>query len=186
MLFVNVIEIMLSSVNDNSLIPSHIETIKSDENMLNFCMLSNYMIPNHLHYINIFSYLNQDEENKSPLLPDLFTTREILFEASPLQTENYKSTLNMTAKGLRIAHLNICHLLPKVDEIKLLLSKPVREVDILGLTETFLTSNNTDPLINIENYNLERKDRLGKKGGGIVTYISNVLEYERRKDLETS
>ena len=86
-------------------------------------------------------------------------------------------------RGLRIANLNICHILNKVDEIKILLSEK-RSVDILGICETFLNSEISDELITADGFNFERRDREGKSGGGILVYVSQLLNYKRRPDLE--
>ena len=45
------------------------------------------------------------------------------------------STFGLLKPGPRIANLNICHILNKVDEIKIPLSKK-RSVNILGMCET--------------------------------------------------
>ena len=88
-------------------------------------------------------------------------------------------------KGMHVANLNIQHLLPKLDEIKLILSQN-HSSDILGLCETFLTPMISDNDLSIPNYSFERKDRLANKGGGILVYISNKLPYVRRSDLESN
>ena len=57
---------------------------------------------------------------------------------------------------------------------------------ILGLCETYLTGDITDDMINIDGFSLQRKDRhktRDKLGGGLAVYISNSLNYKRRKDL---
>ena len=87
-------------------------------------------------------------------------------------------------RGLRIANLNICHILNKVDEIKILLSQK-RSVDILGVCETFLNSDVPDELITADGFNVERKDREGKSGGGILVYISQLLNYKRRSECKS-
>ena len=93
------------------------------------------------------------------------------------------STFGLLKRGLRIANLNICHILNKVDELKVLLSEK-RSVDILGICETFLNNEVPDELITADGFNFERKDRKGKSGGGILVYVSQLLNYKRRPDLE--
>ena len=82
------------------------------------------------------------------------------------------TTFGLVKRGLRIANINICHLLPKLDEVKILLHER-RTVDILGVCETFLDNKVDDALLQIDDYVFERKDRYGKSGGGILVYISN-------------
>ena len=86
-------------------------------------------------------------------------------------------------KGLRIGNLNVCHLLPKLDEMRLLLHEN-RTVNILGLCETFLNDHVDDNVLSIDGFNFERRDRDGGSGGGILVYVSNQISYKRRTDLE--
>ena len=107
---------------------------------------------------------------------------------------NIANTINSSEKcdyfqfkqrGLRIAHLNINHLLPKLEEIKYHLKQENSPV-IFGVAETFLGEYTLDHEISITNYVFERRDRKGrKKGGGIVVYIANSISYRRRSDLES-
>lgn len=57
---------------------------------------------------------------------------------------------------------------------------------IFGIWETFLTSDISNNEICIDEYNMERKDRLNKLGGGIIIHIAIDYAYKRRTDLETS
>ena len=88
-----------------------------------------------------------------------------------------------TGKDLSIASLNIQHLLPKLSELKFHLSHSTSP-KILGLCETYLHDNIKDNELQIRNYKFERKDRQGKKGGGIITYINENILYKRRYDIE--
>ena len=99
--------------------------------------------------------------------------------------------------GLKIVHwnLNSIALCPgncKLDELRLLLSNLGKECHILGITETWLSSNFKNSEIQITGYCVERLDRdeinlpfskLG--GGGIAAYIDKNIPYVKRKDLET-
>lgn len=93
------------------------------------------------------------------------------------------NTLNFLSKGLHIGSWNIRHLLPKIDEITFLLQQN-HSIHVLGLCETFLSDIVNDTLINIEGFNMERRDRTNRVGGGIVTYIKESIPYTRRSDLE--
>ena len=63
-----------------------------------------------------------------------------------------------------------------------------RPIDVLGISETFLTSHDLDVRIKIDGYHqLERREHSGKPGGGgggLLTYVSTALNYVRRRDLE--
>ena len=86
-------------------------------------------------------------------------------------------------KGLHVSYLNIQHLLPKMDEIELILCNS-KSLDIFCLSETFLNGSVEESCIRINGFKTERKDRTGKLGGGLVVYVSNNMHYRRRADLE--
>ena len=61
-------------------------------------------------------------------------------------------------KCLVIAHMNIRSLWPKLDTVNILLQNDI-DIDILGLSESWLTNSLTDYLVNISNYDIIRLDR---------------------------
>ena len=83
---------------------------------------------------------------------------------------------------LKIAHINIRSLLPSKNMVELFLDNS--RIDILVITETWL-SNSIDPQATaIENYRCDlRQDRDGKKGGGIIIYYKSHLSIEKYHDL---
>ena len=97
-----------------------------------------------------------------------------------LQDLVHKLTTN--TKHLKIAHLNVRGLRKKVDELRILLK--LCRFDVFGVTETHLNSEIIDGEIDIEDYNLIRRDRLGRQGGGCVIYYSKSLKAIHRPDLE--
>jgi hypothetical protein len=120
---------------------------------------------------------------------------QIHHESNGNENENVNSSdpkietyLGLEKTGLKLSHLNIRNLLPKIDEIKQFTNQR-HNTHIFGLCETVLTEMVTHDMINIEGFTLERKDRCetrDKLGGGLVIYISNSLIHKRRKDLEVS
>ena len=60
-------------------------------------------------------------------------------------------------RGLHVANSNICHLKPKLDEIKILLNS-ASNLDLLGMCETFLDENTGDNILHMDGFNFERKD----------------------------
>ena len=84
-----------------------------------------------------------------------------------------------------ITFLNVQHFFPKINEIKGHLSNNNAPC-ILGLCETFLSSSISDNMLLIDNYSFERKDREGKKGGGIIVYLADNVSYKRRHDIEVN
>ena len=88
-----------------------------------------------------------------------------------------------------ICSWNVQHLSNKIDQIRLLLNFvtacDLYSHDVLCITESFLGEHSSSSEFNIDNYNLERKDRVDKAGGGLVTYIRSHICYVRRFDLES-
>lgn len=96
--------------------------------------------------------------------------------------------LTYSSKGLHICNINIQHVLPKIDELRLIMARE-KCPDIMGLCETFLEPNILDSQVVIDGYDFIRKDRADtqdKNGGGIILYFRNSLKYKRRPEYEIS
>ena len=59
-------------------------------------------------------------------------------------------------------------------------------IDVIGFCETFLNNTYLDNEIYIEGYNLFRRDRVGKIGGGLVIYCKDGYICSRRVDIESN
>ncbi|XP_019631566.1 PREDICTED: uncharacterized protein LOC109475403 [Branchiostoma belcheri] len=83
-------------------------------------------------------------------------------------------------KGVKMIHLNIRSLLPKLDEIRAaLINNPV---DILTLNETWLDPSIDDNELYIPNYTLYRKDR-NRQGVGVACYVTDNLQHKLITEL---
>ena len=103
-------------------------------------------------------------------------------------TDEYinKRDLNLHKKGMNVISLNIQHLIPKFDELKLLFMENP-EIHILALSESFLTDINGDTEFQVTGYNIERKDRISKHaGGGLLMFVRNDIPYSRIYDIENN
>lgn len=69
-------------------------------------------------------------------------------------------------KSVLISATLTCHVLPQINEIRLLLNESIANVNILCLCETFLFHEVNNNEIDIDGYKTVRKDRIGKHGGG--------------------
>jgi len=98
--------------------------------------------------------------------------------------ENDFHTFLYEKKGFQIAFLNVHHLFPKFDEIKLLL-KDNRAPHIFALCETFLDEKTSNHDLEINNFVFERRDHSHKKGGGILVYLNHAIMYEQLSNLES-
>ena len=101
-----------------------------------------------------------------------------------------------TENELALCHINIQSLLAgvnttqhiqsqlsKLDEIQTTLVHEYH-FDIIAITESWLTKTHSNEDIMIENYLCFRKDRVHKRGGGLLIYTKNNLPCIRRQDLE--
>ena len=89
---------------------------------------------------------------------------------------------DLNLKGLTIFHLNIRSLLYKLDQVKPMLMQA--NIHIMCITETWLNNNISNHELTIQGYKLVRKDRTTKRGGGIIAYIRNDIDYDEIDESE--
>lgn len=90
------------------------------------------------------------------------------------------SRSTLPKKGLKIAHLNICSLRNKVQEIENILTADC--IHILAISETHLDQTFNDATVDIPGYRIHRKDR-DMHGGGVAIYIQSHIPVKLRLDL---
>ena len=71
-------------------------------------------------------------------------------------------------RGFKMAFLNIVSLPKKIAEINFSMSK--KFIDLIAFNETRLDANITDNMINLDGYDIVRKDR-SRNGGGVCIYL---------------
>ena len=86
-------------------------------------------------------------------------------------------------KGFKMAFLNIVSLPKKIDEINFSMSK--KFIDLIAFNETRLDANITDNMINLDGYDIVRKDR-SRNGGGVCIYLRSSINYKIRDDIVPS
>ena len=85
-----------------------------------------------------------------------------------------------TVTDLRIIHINTCSLKNKID----LIEAEYRDVDIITVSETWLSDAVTDDQILLRNFHPPiRQDRQNDPHGGVAIYVRNNLCCKRRHDL---
>ena len=77
---------------------------------------------------------------------------------------------------------NVRSLVSKVDELATVAL--VNDVDMICITETWLSSSIPDSLISLPNFVLFRNDRTFSSGGGVCIYINNYITCRRLEDFE--
>ena len=86
---------------------------------------------------------------------------------------------------LRVSHLNVYHLVPKLPDVSVYINTP-NPTHIFGVTETRLSPNIPDSAISITNFSVIRRDPLAHGQTGIAVYIHKSVDnmIRRRTDLE--
>ena len=79
-----------------------------------------------------------------------------------------------------MAFLNIVTLPGKIDEIRHIVCN--KNIDLIAFNETRLDRSIPDGLIDIDGYEVVRKDR-SRNGGGVCIYLRNSINFKRRSDL---
>ena len=99
----------------------------------------------------------------------------------PQQHLELKSLLRN--RGLSILHQNVRGLSSNFDLISEILEN--NNIDILTLSETHIKpSDDISEFNNIPGYNFRSSERKTGDGGGVGIYLSDRIDFERRKDLE--
>ena len=94
-------------------------------------------------------------------------------DVSQQLTKLSKAEIEFNRKGIHIANLNIRHMKPQLNEMKILLNS-TKHIDSFGLCETFLSELFDSDILNIDGYTFERNDRhenntaSANKGGGVL------------------
>ena len=117
--------------------------------------------------------------HKLTKLPSLETN----YETDDCTYEDLNKGISCDSSDLSIIHYNIRGLTSKIGDLNYILNNSFnsKHPDVVLLCETWLSCGSPKPTI--DGYNIERSDRLHKKGGGVAVLISTKCKYRRRKDL---
>lgn len=77
--------------------------------------------------------------------------------------------------NLNIGHINIRSILPKLINIKECIK--LNNFDILAVSESWLSEQTPDEVVNIDGYRLVRRDRSRGRGGGVLLYIRSSIKF---------
>lgn len=88
---------------------------------------------------------------------------------------NSPNVLNRKAKKLKIGHLNVRSLFTGFDEFQSLVLN--NDLDIVGVTETWLSDNIVSDIVGIDGFKFYRKDR-ARTGGGVGVYVRDWIHAE--------
>ena len=92
--------------------------------------------------------------------------------------------LHTSLSNLSVLQLNVRGLINKQSDLTNILEYGSKnKVNLALVCETWLR-HDTKKLVNLHNYSIVSKERVGKKGGGVSILIHNDLKYQHRPDLE--
>ena len=81
---------------------------------------------------------------------------------------------NMSEAGYRCVCLNARSIVNKKNELNIM----VEDIDphIIGTTESWANTDITDAELGLTGYVMFRRDRKGKRGGGVILYVKKIIQ----------
>jgi len=130
-------------------------------------------------------WISQHTNRKTPSLKAKTTIRLLKPLKKCSTKNNTPENNNIKAQRILLPSLLLCNarsILPKLDELTALLS--TTSADLVAITETWLHDDIDDGLLEINGFDIHRKDRIDSRGGGVCLYVNNDISTKRRFDLE--
>ena len=104
-------------------------------------------------------------------------------EATSTDKPITKSPKNMSEASYRCVCLNARSIVNKKNELNIM----VEDIDphIIGITESWANTDITDAELGLTGYVMFRRDRIGRRGGGVVLYVKESIQaYEIKLERE--
>ena len=104
-------------------------------------------------------------------------------EATSTDKPITKCPKNMSETGYRYVCLNARSIVNKKNELNFI----VEDIDphIIGITESWAKTDVTDAELGLTGYEMFRRDRIGRRGGGVILYIKESIQaYEIKLERE--
>ena len=108
-------------------------------------------------------------------------------EATSTDKPITKSPKNMSEASYRYVCLNARSIVNKKNELNIM----VEDIDshIIGITESWANTDITDAELGLTGYVMFRRDRIGRRGGGVVLYVkesiqAHEIKLEREADYD--
>ena len=129
-----------------------------------------------------FANVSLCTESESDYAGDTSASQFALFNpAGPEDSLGRESVFRDRRGHLLVCYLNVRSVLPKSDELHLLLER--QDGVVLGLSETWLDESVMDSEVEIPGFKHFRRDR-NRRGGGVMVYVPEQFKVVRRKELE--
>lgn len=122
------------------------------------------------------------------LLDSFFECDTVLDISSPDDTVSQPKPqdvahIPMVKQGLLVVHLNCRSVYSKLKDLLIGWLGGGHNV-ALGLSETWLSESVDDAVVGVDGYEVYRRDMVGKAGGGVLVFVSNIIKSVKRMDLE--
>ena len=90
-----------------------------------------------------------------------------------------KCPKNRSEAGYRCVCLNATSIVNKKNELNIM----VEDIDphIIGITESWANTDITDAELGLTGYVMFRRDRIGRRGGGIIIYVKESIQADEIK-----
>ena len=138
----------------------------------------NYRVNTEPKHIPVISTTSVDtkiiQKHRSRNLNNLI---EIPLE-TPARTANFRSKFAYLPAFLLS---NVMSLAPKIDEVRDVIYRA--NYDFVSLVETWLQGHIHDNVVDIQGYNLIRRDRCERQHGGVCIYIKDTIEFSVLDEL---
>ena len=87
--------------------------------------------------------------------------------------DNSSSNIRLGNAGLKCVRLNARSIINKKSELNIIVHDS--DPHIIGITEYWANKDITDAELGLEGYVLFRKDRMGRRGGGVLLYVKDTI-----------
>ena len=98
-----------------------------------------------------------------------------------LINDSIVESMPIKTSKLKCFYTNARSLMNKILELEIYIEE--EEPDIIGISESWGTEAISSSEINFVNYTLFRKDRIKKRGGGVLLYIKNNIRAVHREEF---
>jgi exonuclease III len=85
---------------------------------------------------------------------------------------------------LKVMYFNAQSIINKRNEFEVLVDE--YKPDIIGISETWANDQILEAELRLDGYYIFRRDRVGKRGGGVLLYVANSIKSKERKIDETA
>ena len=160
-----------SNITDEELVETITNNSKELEDLYNYCINLNTDL------------INEYDEFNDSIDPD--TNMFDILKSNYHMIEKVNANIQRHKDGLSVLHLNCRSVSAHFDEVRELLRSLENQVDIVCLSETWLTDTSCE-LFSLPNYIAYFSNRQNRKGGGSAIYVKESIERRKLDNLTTT